>query len=964
MRIGETYHGFTLDSIHPIEEFHVDAYRFTHIASGADLLWLSCDDTNRTFCISFKTLPENNTGVFHILEHSVLCGSRKFPLREPFVDLLKGSLQTFLNAMTFPDKTMYPVASTNEKDFVNLMDVYMDAVLHPRIDTTEEIFLQEGWHLNLPADGKPASMSGVVYNEMKGSYSSPDSVLYHTLQKEMLPDTCYSFSSGGDPVYIPDLTYDEFVATHRKFYHPENSYIYLYGEMDIEEKLKFLDEKYLSEYKKNGNSFNISWQKAVGERNVHEYYEIAESEELSRNSIIAKSIALCDFNQKKTLLGMRILLSALTSSNESPLTTAIMEAKLGDEFSAWVDDGIQQPYLTFRLKKTDPDQRNAFITLLNDTLKKIAEEGIDRSLLEAELNRFEFDMRELNFGRTPGVSLAIQVMDTWLYGGDPLETLRNRAVLKELRAGLDDGFFEELIKRHLLTPEHSVTLTLEPSKTIANERLQREQARADKFVAQMDETATQAYKEKIEKFDRFQSTQDSPETRALLPHLERKDLEEQISVTTCKESICNGAPLRLYDLPTNGITYLRLYFDISAFPKSDWNKLALLSDVLFECATENYDALSYQKHILSDMGTLSSSLDWITEVNGDKKFVPYFSIFASFLDTNAVQGKHLIEEGLLRTVFSEDQLKKLIKQLYVYKEAKLIRSGNSFATAHAGRGELLSHEFEDETQFVGYYHFLKDLCNDLNARITEITADLKSLLSRIIDSDTLTVSLLCDETAQEAYKKAPLQIPHLGGRKKVLIPFESKHVSEGMKIPGAVVYNAIVGNFDALGYEFTGVLNVLSRIISLDYLWTQVRMRGGAYGCSCSISSNGAFSMASYRDPNVENTYEIYRSLPDFIRNLSVDESEMTKYVIGAFSIYDQPKRVWNEVYACDIRDFSNLTVERRQKTRSASLHTSLDDIRQMADMLADVLNHSSICTVGAADKIIDSETLFEKITV
>ncbi len=962
MQIGNQYYGFTLDSIEAIDEMSMEAYRFTHVLSGASLLWLSCSDTNRAFCISFKTLPENSTGVFHILEHSVLCGSRKFPLREPFVDLLKGSLQTFLNAMTFPDKTMYPVASTNEKDFINLMDVYMDAVLYPRIYSKEEIFMQEGWHL-IPEEGDTqASISGVVYNEMKGSYSSPDSILYHTLQSEILPDTCYTYSSGGDPVRIPELTYDAFIATHRKYYHPENSYIYLYGQMDIEEKLRFLDEQYLSAFKKQGNKFDIAWQKPFGNREVHEYYEIGENEETAHNSILARSVALCDFNQRKTLMGMKILLSALTSSNEAPLTQAVMEAELGDEFSAWVDDGIQQPYMTFRLKKTDPDKQEQFLSVIHKTLSKLAEEGIDRSLLEAALNRFEFDMRELDFGVAPGVALAMNVMETWLYGGDPLDMLRNRQILEKLRDGLNKGYFEKLIKRHLLDPAHSVTLTLEPSRTLAAERIAAEKARVAMHQDAMEANGKEAYLEKLACFEIFQTTEDTKEAKNMLPHLEISDLEESISCTECRIAKVDHTAVRLYSLPANGISYLRLYFDVSAIPREDWTYLSLLSDVLFECPTEQHDALAYQNEIMSNMGMLAASLDEVTEVVGDRKFKPFFTVVASYLEEKTDIAKSLIEEGILKTIFQEDHLKKLIKQLLVSKEGDMIRNGHSNATRRAGSGVVLSRAFADETTGYGYYCFLKELCVDPDQKIASVSEKLKTMLTTIIDADTLTVSLVSSDTYLDSYMTSPLHIPARGGACNRDIAFTPKKISEGIKISGAVAYNAVVGDYEKAGYSYTGVLPVLSRIISLDYLWTRVRMRGGAYGCSCSIDPmNGTLAIASYRDPHVEATYRAYSELPAFLRNFEADESEMTKFIIGAFSGLDQPKRVWAEAHVNDMRAFAGITDERRQTNRSATMHTSLSDIHAAADMIEAVLREASICTVGAADKI-DAASCFETI--
>lgn len=960
METGTILHGFRLERTEPIPELDMVAYRFTHCKSGADLLWLSCDDENRAFSIAFKTLPEDNTGVFHILEHSVLCGSKKFPLREPFVDLIKGSLSTFLNAMTFPDKTMYPVASTNEKDFLNLIDVYMDAVLNPRIVEKEEIFMQEGWHYEPATDGAPAKFTGVVYNEMKGSLSSPDSVFWDVMQNELYPDTVYAVNSGGDPRNIPDLTYKAFLAAHKKYYDPENSYICLYGHICLDEILAFLDERYLSHYEKRGIHFDVARQAPLGDRTVTHEYELGEDESLEGNTIIGRALTLCDYRDRKTILGTKLLLTSLTFSNAAPLKKAILRAGLGDEFDAAVNDYLCQPFVSFRLKKTDASKAERFLSTLESTLRDLAENGIDRDLLTASINKLDFSLRERDNGSAPGVDYAVSVMDTWLYGGNPVDALKNRDLLAEIRAEMENGYFENLIKEHLLNCAHAMTVLLVPSHTKAAKRLAAEAASVSAYETEIGADGIRAWNEKLDRLHTFQTTEDTPEIRAMLPHLERSDLERRYKgVPVCLTDVA-GVPHHFYQLPTAGIDYLYVYFDVSGVPLSDMPYLSLLAKLLFNVSTEKRDLLSYQNDTDTNLGGIGANVLGYVKEN---TYHPLFVLDAKFLDERLEDARRLMSEGLLAAKFTPDEVADRIKQLKAQYESDLAQSGNSFATIHAGSFLSKAYLYDEYTDGIAYGDFLSDLCCNIEAKIDGVCDKLHALLRTVLKKENALVSFVGSETAQGAYLVQPFDC-YTEGAAPAPYTAELPHVSnDGIGIPSSVAYDAMVMNLRDNGIPYSGVFQVLSKILTYDFLWNEVRVQGGAYGIRAAFSNlRNMLSLSSYRDPHVERTYDTFNRITAYLRDFRADESEMTKYVIGAVSMLDVPLRPSQSAYLADIRAFAGLTDEMMQRYREETIDTTAEDVRRYAEVLAPAFAHAVRCTVGAVDKVQAAKALFDTV--
>lgn len=555
MELGTILHGFRLENIQPVPDLHAQAYRFIHEKSGARLLWLENDDIEKTFSIGFKTIPQDNTGVFHILEHSVLCGSEKYPVKEPFVDLLKTSMQTFLNAMTFPDKTVYPVASPNEKDFLNLIGVYMDAVLHPRIYQKKEIFMQEGWHLEFAEDGTP-SFNGVVYNEMKGVYSNADSLLDEYINRAMFPDTTYSANSGGWPAEIPTLTYEHFLSEHKKYYHPENSYIFLYGQMDIDRILGFIDDEYLSHYDREGNQFEIESQKPLGFSRTNATYMVGAGEPLENNALIGSAFLAGEYNDCEDNLALDLILETLASTNDSPLKKAMLDRGFGQEFSAGLYNGIKQNFAVCVLRKADENRADEYEAALREAVEKIASDGIDREVLTAALNAREFACRENDHYGPAGIGLALDAMSGWLYGDDPVPYLSALNVIASLRQKFATDYPEKLLHRIFCESPHSAMVVLTPSATMAEEDSRAERERAAAYAASLSEEEMAAVKADNEKLAIFQSSEDTPEAKATLPVLSLSDLSREPTPEIPTLTDCRDGVTRLFHpLPTNGILY-------------------------------------------------------------------------------------------------------------------------------------------------------------------------------------------------------------------------------------------------------------------------------------------------------------------------------------------------------------------------------------------------------------------------
>ncbi|MFA5561485.1 MAG: insulinase family protein [Eubacteriales bacterium] len=960
MNIGVAYHGFTLKRICEVPELDAKAYQFVHDKSGAQLLYVENDDLEKVFSITFKTVPEDDTGVFHILEHSVLCGSDKYPTKEPFVELLKGSMQTFLNAMTFPDKTMYPFASTNEKDFMNLMSVYMDAVLQPCIYDKEEIFMQEGWHCELPAQEAPY-FNGVVYNEMKGAHSSPDTVLYHACCQAMFPDTAYRFESGGDPVSIPELTYRQFLDAHERFYHPENSYIFLYGQMDLQEKLSFLNLEYLSAYDRKHQTVTIDKQKPIGFVKREGQYEIGQEDEETDNARMAAAYMLCDYDDRETIMTAQIILNTIAGSNNAPLKKAVLDAGLGKDFSAHVIDGLLQPYLYFSLRKSNPANAEQFLQVLRDTVTKLCEQGIDRDELKATINNFEFSYRERdNNGTASGVLHAMTVMDGWLYGGDPIAYLSGLDILKGIREKLDTTYPEELLRRVVPDSRHSALVVLTPSRTLAEARMQAERDRVRRFKESHTEAVLAELSDKNRRLQAFQQTADSEAALRSLPMLTLNDInpDAQPDIPTAKVEIDGISTIR-HDIFTNGIGYLNCYFDLRHIPFDRMSLVALLAKVLGKAATRRRSALALFTAIKGTLGDLIFVPAAYARLDREE-LSSYLTVKCSVLEQNIASATELIEEVCLETVFEASEVRQIVQQQLIAMEQVLVSSGTSIAAGRVSAKLTTEGKYKDAFGGYAYYQFIKAVAA---ADIQEICGRLKELSEQIFCKENMTFSVTGNDSIFQKYANKYVQMPENSTVLESVLPvFSSTAAKEGIRIPAAVSFDAMGADFRKKGYAFSGGMQVLAKIITLDYLWNRVRVQGGAYGTGMSVTEQGTMLFTSYRDPHIQRTLSVFDQAVAYLEDFHPDEREMTKYIIGTLSGLDRPMLPREKGEVGDSRFLRGITLEHRQKRRTEVLRTTAEQIRGYADVLRHVLQDRVCCVVGASDKLDAARELFDVI--
>lgn len=968
LEVNKIYSGFAVRRAEYVEEINADAYLMEHEKSGARLLYLACDDDNKVFSISFRTPPADDTGVAHILEHSSLCGSRKYHLKEPFVELVKGSMNTFLNAMTYPDKTMYPVASRNDKDFKNLMDVYLDAVFYPLIYENHYTLLQEGWHYEIAAKDGELSYNGVVYNEMKGVYSSADAIAENEVMRALFPDTPYRFESGGYPAAIPGLTQEAFENFHRTYYSPENAFIYLYGDMDIEKTLAYLDGEYLSAFTKTGcvNSEIPMQQPFAKTKEVKAFYPAGADEDLNGKTYHELDIVCGDARDAKTSLALRLLETVLLEGNSAPLRLALLESGICKDAYGQYTGSLRQPVFAVKVSGSEEDKRDEFISIVYRTLQKLTIEGIDKELLEACLNMLEFKLREADFGAYPkGLIYGIGVMDTWLYDGDPLDGLRYNKMLAELRDGINTGYFESLIENYLLDNTHKVLLTLMPKKGMeeaeqAELATKMEQIKAGMTDAELDEKI-----EQCRTLHERQATPDSPEALASIPLLKRSDIRRESEKLEGELSQEGSSEFLYVPAFTNKIAYLNWYFDMSGIDGALLPYCYLLSDMLGKV-----DAGKYTYQQLSTLGTkytggVAFQVHAYSAAESVNDYTVKFTVTAKALLHNL---PHLFE--ILTAIATESRFDSKKRLREVLDEVKSDWDSNFFSRGQTVACARLNSYYSpaarvNEQDYYSYYEFLKALADDFDARADEVLQKLKALLGVFFANGRYLLAYSCEEAdrsevlqaAKEFAKNLP-EAQELGAVK----PLAAPGLNEGIMTPGKVQYVAAGGDFRKFGHSFTGSMKVLETVLRYEYLWTKIRIQGGAYGASAVFDRNGSMYFASYRDPKLAETLEAYRGLPDWLEKLNLPERELTKYVIGTISAADVPLTNSMRLSQTALAHIKGVTQAMRQQTRDEVLNLTNDDLKQLGKVVRDVLSDNYLCVVGGSGAIEANKAVFTEI--
>ena len=959
-------HGFTVERSQYVPELHSQAYELHHDQSGARLLYIENDDDNKVFSISFRTTPSDSTGVPHICEHSVLCGSRKFPLKEPFVELVKGSLNTFLNAMTFPDKTMYPVASRNAADFKNLMDVYLDAVFFPNMLKDKQVLMQEGWHYHLDSADSDLIYRGVVYNEMKGVFSSPDSQLERHVMENLFPDTTYGVESGGDPDDIPNLTQEDFVKFHGTYYHPANSYIFLYGDMDIDQTLAFIDGEYLSQFRLQNVDSTIGRQAFPGSAVKTYPYGIASGEKTEHKTLHSLTYVIDQALDPTVALAFKVLTYVLLQSPAAPLKKALVDAGLGKDISGDFQDGILQPLWSISVNGSDPDKQDKIMPIVTDVLRRMVKDGLDKTLLTGALNRTEFTLREADFaGRPKGLIYAIRCMDTWLYDLDPLDALSYEKSLDVLRKGIDTGYFEDLIQRYILDNAYYalVSLVPEPGLTEKHDKALAEKLAA--YKASLTKEEIDAIVAESEALKQRQATPDSPEALESIPTLSRDDLEKKIDTVVMHEEQLGDVTLCHVPDNTNGITYVNAYFDLHGLTREEISYAYLLSDILGDIDTKSHTYGELASLIDLYTGGIGYSVSAYSNRLDNSDYTPVFRIKAKGLALNFDKLIDLLREISLETVFTnQERLIELVDEIKAGWDMDTFRRGHTIVMHRVLSYVSPVEAFCDAGEF-SYYEFITDIAKRIKTNADEIGGKLASLMEKIFSRSALTLEMTASDSDWDGAKASAARwteaLPQ-GEKRTGLCDFGLTAKNEGIMTSGTVQYVAKGGNFRGHGYDYTGALMVLDTILQYGYLWTKVRVQGGAYGAFTRFYDNGDMVFCSYRDPNLRSSVEAYDGLADYLKTFDVSDREMTKYVIGTLSRIDVPLTPSLRGEKAMTRYFTGTTDEVAQARRDQLLATTAADIKALSPLIEAVMKDDNLCVMGSEATIRQEKDLFTNL--
>ncbi|MDD6259127.1 MAG: insulinase family protein [Erysipelotrichaceae bacterium] len=946
-------HGFRLVRERELTDTKGTLYEFIHEKTGAQLAWLKRDDENKTFAIVFKTIPEDDTGVFHMLEHSVLNGSDKYPVREPFVELLKGSMQTFLNAFTYPDKTMYPVSSRNPKDFMNLVSVYMDAVFHPAIYHNPNIFYQEGWHYEIRNKEDEPVYKGVVLNEMKGAFSSVDELLIDELNRMLFPDNCYQYVSGGDPEHITDLSYEKFLETHGRFYHPSNARVFLDGDMNIDQVLTFINDEYFSHYEKEDFDFRIPEQKPV-EKAVHRIeYEIGEDESSEDKTEVSYAKIVSSFDNPMKNLAWSVLSSVLVSNNESPLKQSVLEKGLAQDVELDLYNGIQQPWVVLTLRNTNEDQIDDAFKMIQDKAEELIHNGLDHDQILASLNQMEFQYREKH--EPAGLMYAQRSMDAWLYDGDPALYLSSGHLFNELREQIDKGYFESLLKEFIFADDLQEVIAV-PSVTKGKERVQKETEKLHQIKESWGNDIDQ-YIEINNKLDEWQKTPDSEEQLHTLPKLSLSDVSEKpANEVKFEETECNGVPVILHPSEDSGIVYMNLYFSLAGITRDHLPSLGLWSGLLGNLPTENHTVDELQGIIRRDLGGLGFSVEAYSPVDRRDACIPVIVVSCSVLKQNVDKTVPIIVDILQNTIYDKARILPLLKQDFEEYRQSLIASGNSAAVRRISAHYSAEGVFRE---YVGGYEsglWEKDLQDHYEEKADAFINDCEMYADVLFSKDRLTVSVtgkenldtvntLISEMHTIPAQKALMHYPYLEDNKEFIL------------IPGGVSYSGWGNNTEASDMKYDPSMQVLAHIMTYEYLWTEVRVKGGAYGTGMSVNPNSNYAVYSYRDPDVMHSLEAYSHAGEWFDQFTDSGMNIDQMIIGTIASGEPLLSPSTRVKVGDVWYFRGVDYERRLRTRKTLLHTDLKKLKNYIPLFKDDV----VCVVGneqAEEKCQDFKVL------
>jgi len=922
-------------------------HEMEHEKTGAKLIWLERPDDNKTFGIAFTTLPENNTGVFHILEHSVLCGSDRYPVKEPFVELMKNSMNTFLNAMTFPDKTFYPVSSRNNKDFLNLMRVYLDAVFHPMIYSRPEIFYQEGWHYEFDAEGRPG-YKGVVFNEMKGAYANADELLAQTVSGMLFPDNCYRFSSGGDPAEIPDLSYEAFLECHRRFYSPGNAFIFLDGDMDIDSILAVLDQEYLSGFDRAERIAPPTLQAPVNAGQKRIAYEVAPDEDVARKYRAAWANVIGTYDDRETQIAMQVLSRVLCSSNQSPLPRCILEKGLAEDVVMQIRDGILQPWVLLEVRNFEESKLPEIRRTLTDEMNRLLSRGLDHEQLASQLANLEFQMRERDYGTMPrGLVFGINALETWLYGGDPAANLEIGDLFAVLREKMEQGYFEDLLRRMLLDNPHTCHVIMEPSHVAGEQRRKAEQQRLAEEESSWEPGRREFLMARQARIQAWQESVDTPEALESLPKLALSDISAEPEDIPTEMMQVAGIPVLTHEIACSGIVYCVLYFDIRDCTEEALSLLSMLCSLLGELPTANLTAqqLLNKKKLLC--GSFRCDIRSFARENMPGECQRKLCVSFSALEGKLQEALDLVTEILTRTRFDDESfVRDILRQRKTMLMQQIVMSGSGLAAGRIAAQVSVSGVVDECANGYQFYNWLKQREEDWNW--PELRAALHESADVVLCLARLTVSLTGIYSGAAGIVTGALArgLRQGGaGLSCAIHPWGKR--KEGISIPADIAFAVKGGNILDYGGAYNGTLPLASRIIGLGYLWNAIRVQGGAYGAGLVVRSTGLACCYSYRDPDAARSLEQYHGAADYLRSICMDDVDLTGFIIGAVSDDSPLLTPRMQGLTADSYYWSGVTREMLRQRRMELLKSTKEQLTAAADFLSKTIMDGGICVIG-----------------
>ncbi len=973
MRNLRELEGYDVIQEEEIPEVNGRGYVLSHKKTKAKVLVIENDDENKVFDIGFRTPPYDDSGIPHIIEHSVLCGSKKYPLKDPFVELAKGSLNTFLNAMTYSDKTVYPIASCNDKDFENLMDVYLDAVFYPNIYENPKILKQEGWHYEILDAEDELKYNGVVFNEMKGAFSSAEQRLYSKIESSLYPDTPYGNESGGDPEKIPTLTDERFLDFHRTYYHPSNSYIYLYGNCDMYKELDYIDKEYLSKFDYKEIDSEIKMQHPFDSiKDITYKYSIEEDESEENNTFLSYNMVTGTSLEKKQAVAMNILEYAIMDTPGAPLKKALIDAGIGEDVYSSFDDGIQQTEFSIIAKNANESDKEKFVNIIRETLTNLSGHGdpdkrINKKSIEAAINNFEFKHKEGNFGRFPkGLMLGLDAYNTWLYDEtQALSMFKLNEVYDELKEDLKTDYFENLIWDKLVNNSFGAIITMLPEKGLNKKIDDKERKKLADYRATLSDEEINDLVKETKELKIYQDTPTSQEDMAKLPLLNISDIRKEIRALKNRESSIDGIPVVSHDIFTNGIGYFDFYFKINDLDDDLIPYVSLLTEIFKYVDTENYSYNELANQINFYTGGIGFSIGLTSKLDSDE-YTSFFLVKTKALYEKLPKAIELIKEILFTSRLDDKKrLKEIIAETKAGLKTELVESGHMTSAVRAMSYISETMAFKDKTEGIDYYNFLLDIDKNFETQADNLIDTLKSVLEEILRRGTLVISYTGDNDVNEIltdditlFGRMLSEEPAHADKKKNKLAVKN----EGFKTASQVQYVALAGDYVKEGFSYTGALDVLQVIFAYGYLWDNIRVKGGAYGTMCSFNRSGISYFTSFRDPNLMESYEIYKNAYKYLENFDASDRDMTKYLIGTIAKLDMPLTPSAEGTFSLACYFGGITEETLQKERDEVLATDARAIRDLAPLIKSITENGTICAIGGGEKIEANKESFGEI--